>query len=177
MMLVGDRGRFAIEYELDRLPGGSAGLGPGLGHWMFGRIRWWCGGEKIGRYQPNTAIRDVAAAAERILLCDGARRSPALMALPAPEVAHIVTAALFADDDRSDEQIAADGARYWPFFVGPRTESFEPWDIFVVEDDLAARLIWGQAGLPEVRERGLRRGEFAGVLRDFLGTLEWGDRQ
>lgn len=176
-MLVGDRGRFAIEYELDHLPSGSAGLEPGLGHWMFGRIRWWCGGEKIGRYQPNTAIRDVAAAADRMLVSDNARRSPALMALPAREVAHIVTEALFADNDRSDAQIAADGAHYWPFFVGPRTESFEPWDIFVVEDEAGARLMWGLAGLREVRECSLRRGEFAGVLRDFLGALEWGDRQ
>lgn len=172
-MLVGDRDRFAIEYELDHVPSGGAELG----HWMFGRIRWWCGGDRVGRYQPNTAIRDVAAAADRILVRESARHSPELMAYPAAQIARIVTDALFADNDRSDAQIAADGARYWPFFVSPRTESFEPWDIFVIEDDASARLLWGPAGRREVSERGLRRGEFAGVLREFLHALKWGDRQ
>jgi hypothetical protein len=172
MMLVGDRDRFAIEYELDPLHSGDAELG----HWMFGRIRWWCGGDTVGRYEPNTAIRDVAAAAERILLRDAARYSPELMVLPAREVAHIIAEALFADNDRSDEQIAADGAHYWPFFVSPRTEVFDPWDIFVVEDESRARLIWNLVGRPEVNECGLRPGEFSGVLHEFLHTVQWDGR-
>lgn len=172
MMLVGGRDRFAIEFELESTAGGAAELT----HWMFGRIRWWCGGEVIGRYHANTAIRDIAAAAERILLREQARRSAELMTLPAREVSRIVTEALFADNDRSDAQIAADGARYWPFFVSPRTELFEPWDVFVVEDEANARLIWGAAGSTEVDECVLRPGEFATVLREFLQALKWEER-
>lgn len=166
MMLIGDRARFAIEFECDPVASDAEPV-----PWMFGRIRWWCGGMTLGRYEPCTAIDEIAVTVRRLLGSEAGRYDPELMAAPAGDVARIVTEALFSDSDRSDEQIAADGERYWPFFVSPRTEHFDPWDIFVVEDDAGARLIWGPAGRPNVSECGLRRGEFAGVLRGFLKAL------
>ncbi|WP_216898385.1 Imm42 family immunity protein [Nocardia alni] len=166
MVLVGDPQRFAVEYELD-----AAGSDTPPSHWIFGRIRWWCGNQPVGRYESSTAIRYVASAAERILRQDSGRHESDLVDLPAGEVARIVTEALFADNDRSDEQIAADGTRYGPYFVSPRTAAFDPWDIFVVESATHARLIWGQVDHRELHELRLRAGEFAQVLRGFLDTL------
>ncbi|MFI1919272.1 Imm42 family immunity protein [Nocardia sp. NPDC020380] len=165
-MLIGDRARFAIEFECDPVARGGE-----PGPWMFGRIRWWCGGMAVGRYESCSAIDEIAVTVRRLLASEAARHSPELMAAPAADVARIVTDALFSDSDRSDEQIAADGARYWPFFVSPRSENFDPWDVFVVEGAAGARLIWGTAGQPEVDECALRRGEFAWVLRGFLKAL------
>ncbi|MEV6773509.1 Imm42 family immunity protein [Nocardia sp. NPDC051030] len=170
MMLVGDRDRFAIEYELEAVPGGDVELR----RWMFGRIRWWCGGTPVGRYDSTTAIGDLAAVVERLLKREDARISPELMDLPAPEVAHIITRALFSDDDRSDAEIAADGAHYWPFFVSPRTEVFDPWDVFVIEGEKSSRLIWGLVDRPELDEFRLHPGEFAEVLHEFLDALQRG---
>jgi hypothetical protein len=166
-MLVGDRDRFAIEYEWDPLHGDE----PESADWGFGRMRWWCGGEPVGRYDLGTPIGEVAAAIGRVVALGERRHSADLMARPAPEVVWLVAEALFAADERSEQQIAADGAHYWPFFVGPRTESFDPWDVFVIEGEHAARLIWCRVGRPDVRECALRRGEFDVVLRMFLD--EW----
>jgi hypothetical protein len=171
MVLIGDPDRFAIEYELEPAPNDDTALA----HWMFGRIRWWCGGHAVGRYEPSTVVRYVAAAATWILGQENGRRHSGLIDLPAGEVARIVTEALFADDDRSDEQRAADGARYGPLFVRPRLAAFDPWDIFVMEGATHARLIWGPADHRELHESELRPGEFAQVLRGFLNTLHWKD--
>lgn len=168
-MLLGDRDRFAIEYELDPAPVGDVESG----HWMFGRVRWWCGGEPVGRFEPETALGAVAATADRVLRAETARYAPELMACPAESLARYVTDALFAEDGRSDGQIAADGARYWPFFVRPGLDSFDPWDVLVVEGSGEARLIWGVAGRRAVRECRLAAGEFAGVLREFLRAVKW----
>ncbi|MCX4091333.1 Imm42 family immunity protein [Nocardia sp. alder85J] len=166
-MLVGDRGRFGIEYELDAVEP-EAPAGPRR---MSGHIRWWCGGESVGHYHLATSIEDVAVAVGRIAARADGRLHADLMDLPAAELVRVVTDALFTDNERTEEQIDADGRLYWPFFVGPRTESFDPWDVFVVEDQAAARLIWCRIGHPEVREFRLRRGEFDDVLRMFLDGL------
>ncbi|WP_155981388.1 Imm42 family immunity protein [Nocardia sp. BMG111209] len=166
-MLVGDRSRFGIEYELDA-------VGPGGPDRLPGRLRWWCGGEPVGRYDVATSIAEAAVATGRIAARADRRRNADLMARPAAEVVRIVTDALFTDNERTEEQIDADARLYWPSFVGPRTESFDPWDVFVVEDGPAARLIWCRIGRPEIRECALRRGEFDGVLRMFLDALHFG---
>ena len=42
-MIVGDKERFGVEFELD-----AAKLThPVLAEWKYGRIRWWCGGEEV----------------------------------------------------------------------------------------------------------------------------------
>ncbi|MQY29180.1 Imm42 family immunity protein [Nocardia aurantia] len=166
-MLVGDRSRFGIEYELDAVD-------PERPDRLPGHLRWWCGGDPVGRYDPAISIVAAAVATDRIAARAGRRRHPDLMAVPAADVVRIVTDALFTDNERTEEQIDADGRLYWPLFVGPRTESFDPWDVFVVEDETAARLIWCRIGHPEVRECALRRGEFDAVLRMFLDGLPFG---
>ncbi|MQY18353.1 Imm42 family immunity protein [Nocardia macrotermitis] len=171
-MLVGDRARFAVEYELEPVRAGDAELA----RWMFGRIRWWCGGDAVGRFDRHGTVREVAVIAQRLLDQGGGRCAEGLLNVPAAEVVRVVTEALFGSGERSDAQIVADGARYWPLFVSPRTEVFDAWDVVVVEGATRARLIWGLVGHPEISECELSPGEFDDVLRAFLGTLHWGGR-
>lgn len=164
-MLIGDRERFAIEYDIEPVHDDTDSAR------RADRIRWWCGGEPVGHYEPATTIGESVAAARRILAQDNGRRSTELMSRPAREVARIVTDALFADSDRSDAEIAADGARYWPFFVRPRSGGFDAWDIFVVEGERHARLVWCRVDQREVGECALNPGEFSDVLRKFVHAL------
>ncbi len=168
MTLVGDPARFAIEFEVEPTP--DSGIDDA--HCLFGRTRWWCGGTAVGRFEPHTVLPDVARALERILAYEPDRAlRPDLLELPAAEVAQIVGQALYADSERSDAQIAEDGIRYGPFFVSPRTTTFDLWDVFVVEGASSARLLWCPVGSAEVDECDLRPGEFASVLAGFLQAI------
>ncbi|WP_158675539.1 Imm42 family immunity protein [Nocardia stercoris] len=170
MALVGDPARFAIEFEVEPAPD------PEAAPWMFGRTRWWCGGTAVGRYEPHTVLPDVTRALELILTGEPDRtRRPDLLELPAADVARIVGQALYADSERSDAQIAADGSHYGPFFVSPRTSTFDLWDVFVVEGLRSARLMWCPVGSAEIGECELRPGEFAGVLAGFLQAIRSGE--
>jgi hypothetical protein len=51
-MIVGNKSRFAIEFELDAVKFAD----PQLAEWNYGRIRWWCGGEEVGRYECDTTL-------------------------------------------------------------------------------------------------------------------------
>lgn len=49
-MIVGNKSRFAIEYELADQCGGE---------WLFGKICYWIGSKRVGDYESGTSLRDV----------------------------------------------------------------------------------------------------------------------
>ncbi|HKQ70888.1 MAG TPA: Imm42 family immunity protein [Polyangiaceae bacterium] len=166
-MIVGDKERFGIEFELD-----AAKLAnPKLTEWEYGRIRWWCGGEEVGRYEADTTLRDVSVEAARFLANEGKRRDEGLMGASSEEIVRILVEALYEDHGQSDEQVEADDERYQRFVVKPQVDVFDPWDIFLIEGEKNARLIWRQVKDAGVHERELASGEFDAVLRRFLAAL------
>jgi hypothetical protein len=166
-MIVGDKERFGIEFELDA----AKLIDPKLAEWMFGRIRWWCGGEEVGRYDADTTIRDVSIEAKRFLTNKGMRRDNGLMNLSSKEVVSTIVAALYEDHGQSDEQVRADDERYRRFVIKPLISVFDPWDIFLIEGDKNARLMWRRVNENEVHECQLAPGEFDAVLNRFLDAL------
>jgi hypothetical protein len=166
-MIVGNKDRFGIEFELD-----AAKLADEkLIDWQFGRIRWWCGGQEVGRYEPDTSLRDVSLEAMRFLTNGGKRRQESLMKATTTEAVQILVEALYNDDGRSDEEVEAADELYRPFIVKPQVDVFDAWDIFLIEGDDRARLIWRRVTDTESRECPLTPGEFDRVLTQFIEAL------
>jgi hypothetical protein len=166
-MIIGNKERFGIEFELD-----AAKLADSkLTEWKYGRIRWWCGGEEVGRYEADTTLRDVSVEAARFLANEGKRRDVGLMGASSEEVVRTLVAALYEDHGQTDEQVEADDERYRRFVVKPQVDVFEPWDIFLIEGEKNARLIWRRVKEAKVREHELDAGEFDAVLKAFLTAL------
>lgn len=163
-MMIGDKRRFAIEFELDE----AKQRDPQLAPWLYGRVCWWAGNEAIGRYESDTTIRDLLIEAERFLANEGRRVDEHLAALSRSEVLHEISNALFDDHGQSSEQVEADEERYRPFFVKPDVDVFDTWDVFLVEGRQNARLIWRRHDEDDARECVLHRGEFEAILRAFL---------
>jgi Immunity protein 42 len=167
-MIIGVKDRFAIEFELD-----AAKLAdPTLAEWLHGRIRWWSGGEQIGRYEDDTTIRDVVIAAEHFLSYEGRRLDEDLLRAPARDVLRTAVDALYADHGQSDEQVKADADRYSRFVVAPGLDELDRWRILLVEGETSARLIWMEApGEAAPHEQQLDPGEFDEVLKEFLDIV------
>lgn len=167
-MIIGNKNRFAIEFELDAVKLAD----PTLADWLYGRMCWWCGGEQVGRCEDDTTIRDVAVAAKHFLSYEGRRRDEHLSRAPVRDVLRTVVDALYDDHGQSDEQVKADAEHYFRFVVSPGMEEFDPWRILLVEDDTSARLIWiKEPGEADPHEQQLNPGEFDGVLKAFLAAL------
>ena len=166
-MLVGDKARFAVEFELDAEKARS----PELGEWLFGTICFWCAGERVGLHDEETTLRDVLNEAKRILQGAPRRGDGDLLSAPKDEVLSRITDALFADSGQSDSQARADWERFSPFLVTPRVDVFDHWRIFLVEGGGRGRLIWSRRGDQAARERDLEEGEFDRVLQAFLAGL------
>jgi hypothetical protein len=169
MMIIGDVDRFGIEFELDY----SKLSDPHLAEWLFGKIRWWCGGASVGRFEEDATLRDAANEAVRVLVSAGNRRDDGLMRASAATVVATISEALFEDHGQSEQQLNSDEARYRRFVVRPLIEEFDEWNVFLVESASQARLIWSLRGIDELREVWLLPGEFDSVLREFLSELRF----
>jgi hypothetical protein len=167
-MIVGDKSRFAIEFDPDDVKLAD----PKLGEWLYGRLRWWCGRESVGRFEDDTTLRDIAIDAQRALEYAGNRRDDVLTKVSARTAVQAITEALFEDHGQSDEQLAADEERYRRFLVRPLVEEFDAWDVFLFEGQQDARLIWRQSDDDgELHETWLAAGEFDAVQQKFLTEL------
>ena len=91
------------------------------------------------------------------------------------EVVRTFVEALYDDHGQSDEQVKADDERYRRFVVKPLVDIFDPWDIFLIEGEKSARLMWRRVKEDEVRECELAPGEFDMVLKQFLEALGSGE--
>lgn len=176
-MIVGDTNRFAVEFDLDP----SLQSDPELARWLYGRIRWWCGGETVGIFEPKTTVLDVVVSVERIVSFAGARQSSSLIGETAEAIHRTVIRALYEDYGQSIEQMREDQRTYQRFLVRPEAQEFDPWVILLVEDETRGRLIWSSRDHYEfdalvpgvgVRETELKAGEFDDVQRSFLRELK-----
>ena len=95
------------------------------------------------------------------------------MAMPAAKAFSIMYEALYDDPgDRSYREIAELAERYERFEVLPRGfDVFDGWRAFLVEDRIAARLLWRSPD-GTIHEARIGAGEFDRVIDAFLTELE-----
>jgi len=166
-VLVGDKRRFAVEFKLDPQKLADAELK----EWLFGRICFWCGAERVGSFDEEATIRDVALEAERFLRHAGKREDKVLMAAPRTMVIGTIVSALYVDSGQSDERVREDWERFSRFVVSPEVDVFDAWRLLLVEGGGGGRLIWAKKSETEAKECLLQQGEFDSVLEQFLSAL------
>jgi hypothetical protein len=167
-MMIGSRERFAIEYAYVR---GWVTEGQ---KWLYGHICFWAGGKRLGDFDDTVTLGVAIAEGNHILSHRGTRCDPELMSKSAQESFRIMDNALYEDDERTLEEIEADGAKYWRFAVHALTEAFDRWKVYLVEDELRARLIWRQLHDDDctVHEAILLPGEFDDILEAVVQELQ-----
>lgn len=165
--LIGHRERFAVEFELREVE-------PEHRKWLFGTLCVWADGHRIGRHDEECAMTVALTAFPGFLRHGGNRVDSELMAMPAEQIFSTIHAALYEDDkDRSDQEVAELSRKYSRFEALPNgLDVFDGWRGYLVEDRLAARLIW-QAGSDKiVHEAHIGAGEYDRVIDRFLTELE-----
>ena len=161
-MEFGDKGRFAIEVELDENCGGS---------WLFGRICYWVGGSVVGDYDAGTSLRDVLFQMKYIVGDRGRRKCPLLMQLPEMKVVDMISAAL---SETSDELCKFLGPNSMPASLDVRipVDVFDSWRIFLIENAGAAKLICFDVGSSSLKSVLMSEGEFDSVFSDAYAYLD-----
>ncbi len=164
-MVVGEKNRFAIEFEADNPPV----LGD---NWLYGHFCYWAHNLRIGRFDEKTSLAVALKAFEFLDKRRGKRHSDAMMKLPAIDVLQRVDRALFLDEGQSDEQVRADAAEYSRFLADLGTDVFDGWRVLLVENDVVGRLIWRRTLNSSAHECELRAGEFDKVVDACKHELE-----
>jgi hypothetical protein len=169
-MFIGDKSRFAIEYELDEtdLPPAEAA------RWLYGRICWWARGERIGTYAEHETTGEISGALRFILKEEGTRFNRELFQMPSEDALMLIVKALYLDDGQSDEQMAEDARKFSRFYVSPGSDVFDDWRIVLIEGERSAKLLWCRQDYGPVQESILELGEFERVAGDYLKSLPTG---
>lgn len=164
--IVGQPDRIAIEFELSPSE-------PENASWLFGTMYLWAGGERIGRHDERCAMTVALVGFPSLLLDAGKRQDEALMAMPAAEAFESVHEALYGDPgERSYREIAETSDRYERFEALPRGfDVFDGWWACLIEDRIAARLIWRTPD-GAIREARIGAGEYDRIVDAFLTELE-----
>jgi hypothetical protein len=164
--LIGQRERFAVEFEL--WPSN-----PDTQSWLFGTMCLWAAGKRIGRHDEQCAMTVGMAAFPHILLDAGERRDDTLMAMPAEQAFAAMYEALYGDpDERTNREIDELSRRYARFEILPGGfDVFDGWLAFLVEDRIAARLLWRSPD-DTIHEARIGAGEFDRIIDGFLTELE-----
>lgn len=176
-MIVGDPERFAVEFELDVTRMSE----PDFWRWQWGRIRWWCGGESVGIFDPQVQLIYTVVRMRQLVDHPSNREGESLIREPVEVIFQTVIPALYEGcDEQSWDEIRENKARYDGIMVGPEAFEFDPWRLMLVGDGSRGRFLWSSrdhfedAGLvPGVplREVELRAGEFHAVQRLFLNEV------
>ena len=168
MPIIGDKARFAVEYQL-------RGDGPGQQRWLHGSLCAWAGGVRIGRDEPAT-LGVAIGALPAILANAGRRRHDALMNAPAERVFAAWREALYKADDALRYRELVEIARPFEAMEAlPELDVFDGWQAVLLEDDARGRFIC-RAPDGTLREQELAVGAVDQVYARLLADL-WDARQ
>jgi len=163
MSVVGDKGRFAVEYDVNPDPGGV---------WLFGRMCFWIFGRQIGQFSLGLSLRDALFELEHLLRDGGRRRNPRLFGLSARQIADVLDDALYLGQNAEYESVATD-EQWARNNVTMSLDVFSGWKLFLIEQGDVARLVVLRSN-QEVEEFQLNEGEFDSVIalaREALDQL------
>lgn len=165
-VVLGDRARVAVEYEL------VPDVGPRERKWLFGRLALWVGGLAVGRHDEVGALTVALTSFPAVLANQGKRGRPHLMEAPAEEVFQQMFEAMFVDSGQSDAAVRRARQEYGPLLVlPPGFDLFDGWTAMLIEDETTGRFIV-QGPDEQVHEAKIPAGELDRVIDAFLTDLE-----
>jgi hypothetical protein len=163
-MLIGEKETFAVECYHDPLPNEARRV--------FGRMCLWVGGNPLGDISEPACMLNVTEGHLQSLLHRlDALDDPAVGLLSDRDAFEFLDRALYRDDARSAEDIAADAARFFKFdLLTNGGESFDRTKSFIVGDGERLRVLF------EDHERGfvsarVGRASFTLTVRGFLAWV------
>ncbi len=160
-MILGNKLKFAIEYELDKQYGGE---------WLFGKFCYWIGGQCIGNYDLGTSLRDVLFQVESILRDNGNRTNNKLFILDSIDLFNRLNNALYACDIDIYDSLAIEET--WARHnVSLPIDILDDWKIFMVENNTKIRIIIKNVLEQSIKETTLVPGEFDNVISELFKEL------
>lgn len=161
-MIIGNKKRFAIEFELDENYGGI---------WLFGRICYWIDGKCIGDYDLGTSLRDVLFLMKNIVRDNGTRGHNNLFDLDANKLYNVLNNALYGCEESEYEKISTE-ENWVRFDICIRVDVFDECKIYLIEKNDKAKLIIKKEDENRISDYVLLRGEFDKVIIDTYKNLD-----
>lgn len=164
-MIIGDKSKFAIEYELALDYGGV---------WMFGRFCYWIRGHQVGDYELGTSLRDIMLQLHRINRDNGKRIHEELFHLNKLELFSRLNDVLYGYKDSEYEEVGLE-EKWIRFDIVPRVDIFEESKVFLVENKNQARIIFREGigqGVRGIHEAYIDSGEFDRVISEAYKQLD-----
>jgi hypothetical protein len=161
-MIVGDKGRFAIEAEPAEWEG----------DWLFGRFRFWLCGQPVGNWEDSVDLKGCLRSLRDFATNPRNRCEPGLASAPPEVVFRIAYDSVMAGarDRGLRETIPNTVARFHISHIG--MSSFDRFDLLLVKDPHGGeRCLWREAG-SEIRECRLWRNEMEQVALEFCTMFD-----
>jgi hypothetical protein len=161
--ILGDKSRFAIEYQLDSPTAGYPG----------GYICLWAAGSRIGDFDEYVLLGVPEDFFRRCLAHAGQRQAPALNERSKEEILRVVHAALFDEPGATFGQGEEAERRFRKLCMCPGAgKPFDGEFAVLLEELDACRFIWRDKETNIAREVELASGEFEEVVKAFLASLD-----
>jgi hypothetical protein len=161
MPIVGDRSRFAVEYELSNNYGGA---------WMYGRCRYWCGSKEVGDYTIDTSLRDALFSLDEMRRDMGHRKNPRLWQMAPADMFKMVDGGLFGSRDIAPLELAEE-EQWARHNITPCVESFDRSKIYLVENESIGRIAHSVRPYAEITVVEVGAGEVDAVLESARLSL------
>jgi hypothetical protein len=161
MPIVGDRSRFAVEYELSNPLGGA---------WMYGSCRYWCGSMAVGDFSIVTSLRDTLFCLDGMRRDMGDRINPRLWSMAPADMFKLVDGGLFGSRDIPPLELA-EQEQWARHNISPAAESFDRWKIFLVENDSVGRIVYSDSPFVDITVVEVNAGEVDAALESARTLL------
>jgi hypothetical protein len=161
-VIYGSPARFAVEYELTEKYGGV---------WMWGHLRYWCGGEEVGDFGITTSLRDALFQLEGTRRDIGKRQNVRFQNMSPLQMVRLLDAGLFGRRDISPSNLPEE-EEWARHNITPWIDVFDHWGVYVVEWDPHGRMAWGRLPFMQVSAIEVNAGEIDEVLARVLQSLD-----
>lgn len=161
-MVIGDKSKFAIEYELDEDYGDE---------WLFGKLCYWIKSERIGDYNLGTSLRDVMFQIKILLRDKNNRENERLINLETKELYNILDSALYGYDISEYDEISI--KENWARFnVLIPIDVFNDWKVYLIEDKDISRFIIKSFNKKSIYEVIIKYNGFDDILNRVYDELD-----
>lgn len=161
-MIVGNKGLFAIEFELDDNYGGS---------WLFGKFCYWVRGVQIGNFALGTSLRDVLFQMKYVVGDCGNRNDINLCAHKPQELFDYLNTILYGDVDTVPPASIPSIEAPARFDIKMQVDVFDHLKIFLIDCSNSSRLLLTNSTDSQVQEFFLPIGEFDNVVKNVYAEL------
>lgn len=160
-MIIGERSKFAIEFELENEYRGT---------WLYGKFCYWIQNKRIGDYELVTSLRDVLFQMIYIVGDCSKRFHDELFELDVFDLYNRLNDALFGNGE-SEYEMASKEQSWARFNVAIPVDVFDQWKVFLVERQDISRFIIKDLNGVEVYEVLLKDSHFDKVIAEIYGEL------